>query len=247
MDPLTTAAASGIRARMETLDLLANNLANAATTGYKLDRESYNLYFAPEALDGLSPGDSLSTVPVVERQWTDHSQGTLLPTGSPSDLAIYGKGFFAVNGPSGPLYTRNGNFRISAAGALTTAEGYPVRTADGQPFQLDVSKPFDVTRDGVISQDGRTVATLEIADFPQPDALTKQGKNYFVGVDGVAPQPARDAEIHQSKLEGSNVSPAEAAVHLVNVMRQFETLQRAIMLGAEMNRQAVDEVARVGT
>ena len=111
MDPLTTAAASGLQARMDSLDLLANNLANTSTGGYKADREFYSTYFSPDAT-GFDPtvGDS----PVVEKRWTDFTQGPLLSTGNPTDLALSGPGFFAVNGAKGPLYTRNGSFKISA-------------------------------------------------------------------------------------------------------------------------------------
>src|SRR2546423_11402769 len=121
MDPMTAIAASGLRARMESLDLLANNVANAATGGYKADREFYSLYVAPEAANAEDPP---ATMPVIERPWVDHAQGTLHATGNPLDFALSGSGFFAVNGPSGPLYTRNGNFRVSAYGKLVTANGY---------------------------------------------------------------------------------------------------------------------------
>jgi flagellar hook-basal body protein len=120
MDPITAIAASGLRARMESLDMLANNVANAGTGGYKADREFYSLYVSPEAADA----DPAATMPVIERTWVDHSQGTLHATGNPLDLALSGKGFFAVNGPGGPLYTRNGNFRLAPDGRLTTSEGY---------------------------------------------------------------------------------------------------------------------------
>src|ERR1035438_10458769 len=102
MDPMTVAAASGLRSRMESLDLLANNLANAATTGYKGDSEFYGLYTSAEGRDPVS-GEASFSLPSVERQWTDFSQGTMLPTGSPLDVAISGHGFLAVNGRSGPL------------------------------------------------------------------------------------------------------------------------------------------------
>ena len=123
MDPMTAIAASGLRARMESLDLLANNIANASTGGYKADREFYSLYVAPEA----AGSESFNTMPLIERPWVDHAQGSLHPTGNPLDLALTGKGFFAVNGPSGPLYTRNGNFRLAPDGKLTAADGYPLR------------------------------------------------------------------------------------------------------------------------
>src|SRR5271169_2056345 len=108
MDPLTISAASGLRSRMESLDMLANNIANASTSGYKADREFYSLYAAPEAEGPISGPD---TLPVIERPWTDLSQGEVRSTGNPLDVALQGKGFFAVNGPGGPMYTRDGSFR----------------------------------------------------------------------------------------------------------------------------------------
>ena len=119
MDPLTSTAASGLRARMESLDMLANNLANAETGGFKTDREFYSLYVAPEAAGADSP----SAMPVIEKPWTDFSQGVIRQTSNPLDFALSGKGFFSVDGPNGPLYTRQGAFRLSPAGLLVTTEG----------------------------------------------------------------------------------------------------------------------------
>src|SRR3954464_14688291 len=101
MDPISAVAASGMRARMESLDLLANNVANDSTGGHKADREFYSLYAAPET------ADQGSTMPVIERPWTGLTQGALQPTGNPLDVARSGSGFFSVDGPRGPLYTRN--------------------------------------------------------------------------------------------------------------------------------------------
>src|SRR6516225_2833133 len=101
MDPMTAIAASGLRARMESLDLLANNVANASTGGFKADREFYSLYAAPESAP-VDP-DPATTMPVIESHWTDHAQGVLQPTGNALDVALSGKGFFTVNGPTGPL------------------------------------------------------------------------------------------------------------------------------------------------
>src|SRR5437588_11140907 len=126
MDPLTVSAASGLRSRMDTLELLANNLANAETSGYKSDREFYGLYASPEANNPLG-ADFASMLPVVERQWTDFGQGSFQTTGNPLDVAISGPGFLAANGPTGPVYTRNGSMKLSHSGVLVTGDGYPLR------------------------------------------------------------------------------------------------------------------------
>src|SRR4029077_17190547 len=161
MDPLTAIAASGLRARMESLDLLANNIANASTGGYKADREFYSLYVAPEA----AGNDTSSTMPLIERPWVDHAQGALHATGNPLDVALSGKGFFAVNGPSGPLYTRNGSFRLATDGKLTTSDGYPVRGSQGAPLNLQASRPIEISRDGTVTQSGAIIGKLEVVDF----------------------------------------------------------------------------------
>src|SRR5580692_7497184 len=143
MDNLTISAAGGMQARMESLDMLANNLANTETGGYKTDREFYNLYISAEA--GGAANVTATALPVIERPWTDFSQGTLRATGSPLDLALSGKGFFAVDGPSGNLFTRNGNFRISPGGSLVTSEGYPVRTVSGGNLKIEASGALEIS------------------------------------------------------------------------------------------------------
>lgn len=247
MDPLTVAAASGLRSRMESLDLLANNLANAATSGYKGDSEFYGLYTSAEGRDPMTGAASFS-LPVVERQWTDFSQGTLLPTGSQLDVAISGRGFLAVNGPSGLLYTRNGNLQASPSGQLATADGYTLRGTDGNPIQVTPSKPVEIMPDGTVRQDGQGVGQIGIVDFKNTALLKKMGGTYFQNPDPKNPSVAgTEATLQQGKLESSNVPVAEAAMRLVGTMRQFEMLQKAISISAEMNRKTIDEVARVGS
>jgi flagellar basal body rod protein FlgG len=238
MDSLTSVAASGLRARMESLDLLANNVANAATGGYKADREFYSLYVAPEA-----QADPAATMPVVQRPWLDLSQGVLQTTGNSLDMALSGKGFFAVAGPHGPLYTRNGSFHLSK-GNLVTAEGYPVAGSGGQPLAVTSSGPLEVAADGSLRQDGNLVGQLRIVDLPAA-ALAKQGANYLQVTDpSVVPAEATGAAVEQGKLEASNAGGAEGAVRLVGILRQFEMLQKAVSLGNDMNKQAIEQVAK---
>jgi len=245
MDPLTSAAASGIRARIESLDMLANNIANASAPGFKSDREYFGLYLSEEAAqspDGTNP----ATLPVIERQWTDFSQGSITPTGNPLDLALNGKGFFVANAASGPVFTRSGSFHISSQGTLETAEGYPVQGQDGKPIPLDPSKPVEITPDGTVRQDGQEVGQIAVVNFADPSALAKRGSNYFwIDVSKMQPAPASQVEVQQGRIEAGNSQPAESAVRLVNVLRQFESLQKAMAIGNEMNRQAVQEVAKV--
>ena len=238
---MTSLAASGLRARMESLDLLANNVANASTGGYKADREFYSRYVAPEATDDGLPG----SMPVMEIHWTDHAQGGLRSTGNPLAVALEGKGFFAVNGPGGPLYTRNGSFRLAADGRLTTQDGLAVRGTRGAPIVLNSARTFQISSDGTVTQDGNLIGQLELCDFPGTDRLTKQGANYFRISDHNVKPAAASVKLAQGQLENSNSGAAEAAVRLVTVLRQFEMLQKAVTLGADMSKRAIEEVAKV--
>jgi flagellar basal-body rod protein FlgF len=242
MDQSDVLAAGGLRARMEALDMLSNNLANANTTGFKLDREFYSLFTG----DGQgADGQEAAQLPNVKSHWTDFSQGTLTVTKNPLDLALTGQGFFVVNGPSGPLYTRNGSFQLSNTGLLVTSDGYPVSGTSG-PIQTMSNATIEIQPDGTVQQDGQTIGQLKIANFTDPRVLSKMGNSYFVNSNPSVQPVASTAVVAQGQLEGSNVQLSEAAVGLVGVMRQSEMLQKAILTTAEMNKQALQEVARVG-
>lgn len=230
MDPLLIAAASGMKARMESLDMLANNIANSGTSGFKSDREFYGLYE--------------QHLPVVESQWTDLSQGTLTPTGNPLNLALSGKGMFALNAPSGTVFTRNGSFQISKNNELETQDGYTLRNVldRGKPIKVDPTQPIEISKAGTVRQSGQDIARIEVDD---PGDLSKLGSTYFAMTGQSAPAPAQNTDVLQGQIEQSNVPVAESAVKLVGVMRQFEMLQKAMTLGAEMSKQAISEVAKV--
>ena len=227
---------------MESLDLLANNIANASTGGYKADREFYSLYVAPEASDN----EFLATMPIIEQNYTDQSQGALHTTGNPLDVALQGKGFIGVNGPNGPLYTRNGNFRISAASQLTTSDGYTVRGATGAALTVQQGGGLQIASDGTVTQNGNVIGKLDVVDFTSTAGLAKQGANYFRATDPtVRPSAAAGTSVEQGNLEASNTGTAESAVQLVSVMRQFEMLRKAVAIGADMSKKAIEEVAKV--
>jgi flagellar basal-body rod protein FlgF len=245
MDSLSTIAASGMTSRMQSLDMLANNISNAETGGYKTDREFYSLYTSPEAMSG--DAQDPATLPMIEKSYTDFSQGSMHVTSNPLDLALQGQGFFAVNTPAGTSYTRNGAFQLSSTGTLVTSDGFSVLDPSGKPIQLSPSVPIQVTGDGTITQGGQTAGHLALWSFADPGNLVKQGNTMFQKADpNVAPTPST-AQVQQGKLESSNVGTSESAVRLVSVMRSFEMLQKAVNIGAEMNRQAISEVAKVGS
>ena len=242
MDQISVLAAAGMQARMQSLDLVANNLANSSTGGYKSDGEFYTLFLAESGDDGPTGPTS---VPMIQRQWTDFAQGLLVPTNNPLDFGFSGQGFFVVQGPSGPLYTRNGNFRFANNGALVTSEGYPLLQQNGQPFKADSTQRLEVSRDGNITQNGKSLGRIQLVDFSNPAALAKYGANYFANSAGQPSSEATGAQIFQGKIEASNVSASHGAVRIVGLSRQFEMMQKAISLSNDMGKKAIEEVAKV--
>jgi flagellar basal body rod protein FlgG len=227
---------------MESLEMLANNLANVETGGYKADREYFSVFTGDDATADPRTGD-VPGLPVIESHWTDLSQGNLINTSNALDLAIDGDGLFAVQTLNGIRYTRNGNFRVGSTGVLTTADGSPVRAQGGGAIELQPGIPVQVLPDGSVQQGGQTAGQLELAAFDR-GAMNKIGANYFVPADGVKSKTVTGTVV-QGKLEQSNVGTAESSVRLVAIMRQFEMLQKAMNIGNELNRQAIQEVAKV--
>jgi flagellar basal body rod protein FlgG len=220
--------------------MLANNIANASTVGYKADREFYSLYTGPEA----AGEGSFDTMPLIDKPYTDLSQGVTQVTGNPLDVSLTGAGFFAAQSPGGPVYTRNGSFRRGADGTLVTSEGYAVASADGKPIRMSGVHPVEISSDGTITEDGKTIGQLQVVDFTSSAGLFKRGDNYFQAPSGTVTSRPKTT-VTQGQLEASNSGSAESAVRLVSVMRQFEMLQKAATMGADMSKQAIEEVAKV--
>lgn len=240
-------AASGIQARIQNLDLLANNLANASAAGFKSDQASYGLYVSPEAADSPE-GTNPAILPLIQNRWTDFTQGALTPTDSSMDLALSGKGFLVVSTPSGPLYTRGGGFRFSNTGQLQSGDGYDLQGIDGKPIVVDSSKAIEVLPDGTVQQDGQALSRIAVVNFEHPEKLAKRGGNYFQSnADTGSPAPDGQAEIRQGQLEKGNSDSTHAASSIVTILRQFEALQKAMAIGADMNRRAVEDVAKVSS
>jgi flagellar basal body rod protein FlgG len=248
MDPLAITAAAGMRARLESLDLVANNLSNASASGFKADRERFSLYLSEETKSAQEngAGSAQTFLPVVENRWTDTTQGELRATGNKSDLALSGQGYFQVKGPAGALFTRDGRFSVTSAGKLMTASGLEFEAESGQPIQLDPALSVNVDSDGTVRQQGVEVGRLKLVDWPAETQSTKQAGGYFQlassSLDGLQHSTA---QLRQGFQEQSNLNPAEASVRLIDIMRQFESLNKAAQIGGDLDRYAVEDVAKV--
>jgi flagellar basal-body rod protein FlgF len=212
-------ATAGAVAQSNALDATANNIANAATTGFQADRITFR-----EAMTNAKSPDTALVSAGTKR--IDTQYGALSQTGNPLDLAIEGDGMFAVETPNGARYTRAGNFRLDSEGSLVTVDGFKVR-GQGGPITIPTdTKVIDVGADGTVNADGEEVGKLELVNFKYSQ-LRREGGTLFSATgqpDGAAEPP----QVRAGMLESSNVNVVRGVVDLVKVSRTYESLMRVI-------------------
>ncbi len=221
-------AASGMIAEQVRQDLLAQDLANASTPGYKADRATQRT-FDEVLLSNTRTGQqvgSLGQGVAIDRQATDFTPMTTKQTDEPLDFAIRGEGFFAVQGEDGVRYTRNGRFTADAAGVLRTQTGEAVLGRNGGQVQVDANGRVDP-------------AQLRVVTLANP---TKAGEGLFAGQEGAAVDPEI---VLSGQLEQSGADPAKSMVDMMASMRAFEANQRVIRTIDDTLGKAVNEVGMV--
>lgn len=231
-------AGSGMAAQLAKIDVLANNLANADTTGFKADLLSIDpAGNPPGSLSGsLSP--SVSVIP--GRPGLDASPGVMKFTGNPLDLALMGPGLFVVETPRGERYTRAGNFTRDANGFLTTPEGFRV---------LGTGGPVRIPEGGLQVESGGRIAggaSLRVVAGPElPGRLLKEGGNLYAPAEGAAAPPdLPEASVAQGQLEASNVNVVRTMVELLIAMRSYEAHQKTIQSIDQTAGQAAGDLGR---
>ena len=226
------------------MDVIANNLANASTPGFKREAAKFEEYVAHvrPAEDQKGP-QTLSFVKDAGVM-RDLGQGELTATNSPYDFAINGKGFFTVQTPQGMRYTRDGHFTLNQDGVLVTADGYAVQGDGGAITITPTDGQINVGPDGIISSilngASNQIGKLQVVDFANERALVKQGANLYSTTQTAT--PAADATIAQGMVEGSNVSPVIEISHMVEVMRAYQMTATLTNSEEELMRQAIDKL-----
>ncbi|HDP70449.1 MAG TPA: flagellar basal-body rod protein FlgF [Actinobacteria bacterium] len=246
-------AATGMLAEMNKHDVIANNLANVDTAGYKKDTltlESFPLALIKAVEGGRVRNASsigyLGTGVGISETVFDNSQGAMKETGNKLDFALMGEGFFVLDTPNGEMYTRNGSFALDAQGRLVDAHGYYVRGQNGV-IQID-GDDVSVDKNGNIIVDGTRLDSFRIVEFGEPEnVLRKVGENLFQISDGsaTAPQLAGNVVVSQGFIETSNVDVAKETVGLIVTLRAYEANQKVIQSHNEILGKAVNDVGRL--
>jgi flagellar basal-body rod protein FlgF len=236
------AAASGMLADQIRQDVIANNLANATTAGFKGD-VAVGEAFPDLLVSQLQTGAQVGTLGLgshISQISTNDKQGALRQTGNTYDLAVAGSGWFSVQSANGTAYTRNGTFTIDAKGQLVTADALPVLDDGGRPITIGDGKA-SIAPDGRVSVDGRQIAKLALTSL-DPARLHKLGDNLYTGTAQKGVDPGR---VEQGFLEGSNVNSVKEMVDLISTMRSFEASQKAVQAQDDTIGKAVNDVGRI--
>lgn len=250
-------ARTGLEAQDARMRVIANNLANIATTGFKRDRANFaTLAYQENRVAGqqsstetaYATGLNLGTGVSLQSTTSITTQGTLASTGNPLDLALDGDGYFQVQLPGGRLaYTRAGNFTRSAEGALVTAQGYPVQPAITVPegaSAVSVGPDGTVSAVTVGSTEPVELGQLTLASFANPAGLQALGDNFLSETAASGPAQlgaageAGRGSIRQGMLEASNVNVVEELVDMIETQRAYEINSKLISAVDEMLRNA---------
>jgi flagellar basal-body rod protein FlgG len=245
-------AAAGALASEKRMQLIANNLANVNTVGFKMDRGRYQT-IKPTDLPGKTAADPADLAATRAHlfwnnfsSYTDFSNGALKPTDNDFDLAIVGNGFFCVQGPDGEHYTRKGDFTLNADGALVTRNGWPV-LGDGGEINVDSQENpyrharFVVDSKGNVAVDGQLIDKLKIVDFADLNSLKKAGDTLFRAA-GAAAREVEEVRISQGFIETSNVDSVKMMTEMIEVLRGYESYQKIIQNADETYSQAIEKI-----
>ena len=251
-------AYTGMRNEQKRLDVISNNIANAATVGYKTESVSNQSFdhaltlrikdqttpFKNDVIGGMSLGVKIGEV------YTDYGQGSLNETENKFDLAIAGKGFFTMgvtdaNGRTTTKYTRDGSFTMTYDGYVVNSNGDNLLDVNGNPVRVNPrATDISIDLDGTIYADNEYMGRIRLVDFQDYDYIAKYGDNMYDIVDG-ATQIGATGTIRQGFLEQSNVDTVSEMVDLITVTRAYEANQKMIRTMDSMADKAVNDVGRV--
>ena len=242
-------SAEGAMAQDQRLSIIANNLANVETTGFKKDLAVFQAQYAQAIEDGqVSPdttgidnqGGGISIVQTT----SDFSQGPLKTTGIPTDMAIRGEGFFVVEKEGQHYLTRAGNFRLTDQGQLVTQQGYPVLSDSMSHIIVSpTAGPWDVSETGTVRQAG-TEQNLALVMPQSYGDLVKHGENLFRPLAETQPLPTPRRSVAPEYLEGSSVNPTTEMVEMITASRLFEANTKMVQTQDEMTGDLIGRLLK---
>jgi flagellar basal-body rod protein FlgF len=228
------------------LDVIANNIANLNTTGFKADGAVFQEHLMAGATgSGLRSVDRRVSFVTDHATWHDQRAGPVQQTGNPLDVAIDGNAFFVVQTPRGERYTRNGALQLNATGELVTSEGYKVLGESGPIVFQPQDRSITFGLDGSVSAGETARGKLRLVEFAQSGRLQKDGSSNFQAPAGVQPQPSRFGRVLQASIEKSNVNGVMEMTRMIEATRTYTNISQLMQSQGDMRKTSLDRLAEV--
>ncbi len=222
------------------MDVVANNMANINTTGFKSENMLFEDYLMPVAKDNSYTGSDKNFH--YTEDWStvhDMTSGSIEQTGNPLDVALDGEGFLTVQTNAGERYSRNGSLQINASGTLVDLSGNPVLGESG-PIQFDSSDTdISISDNGTVMTSNGSKGRLKLVEFPDPQGLAREGDNYYSGPGAAS---ATETRVVQGSIEKSNVSGVAEMASMIRVQRAYQSLAALMQRQDDLRRTAIQRL-----
>ena len=241
MDNTSYVALSRESALWRQMAVTANNMANANTPGFKAEQMMFTSYLAKTKSDASPFGRKVAFAQDVG-VLHDTREGPLTQTGDTLDIAIHGPGYYTVDTPAGPRYTRDGHFQLDASGMVVTSSGYPLMQQNGNPIVVAPGESsITVAGDGTISTENGQIGQLQVVNFANEQQLQPLGDGTYSTTQTAT--PLAHANVVQGMLEQSNVQPVSEMTGMLNILRNYEGVMNMIQGEHDRQLKAIDTLS----
>jgi flagellar basal-body rod protein FlgF len=241
MDLANSIATSRLIAQQRAIDVVAGNLANANTPGFKAERVQFSDWLARQSGGTTPPGGNPIAYTQDRATWREQRAGTLTHSGNPLDLALTGSGYFTVATPAGPRLTRDGRFGLLPGGTIADAAGNALLDNNGRPLQLSPADTrISIAGDGTVSSENGQLGKVGVVQPSDPNLLSAEGGTLFRSGSTTAPVAA--PAIEQGAVEDSNVQPVLEVTRMLDGQRSFEFLAQFVQAESDRQQGAIDKL-----
>jgi flagellar basal-body rod protein FlgF len=246
MNVTLSLAASRLIAQQRTMDVTANNIANANTPGYRTERVVFSDWIDQKSKTAAAPGGQGITYTQDRATYRESQPGTLTHTANPFDLALTGDGYFTVNTKNGPRLTRDGRFGPMPDGTLADASGNAVLDTTGKPIQIATTDTqVTIAGDGTITTENGQAGKVGVVQPADPMKLLAEGATNFAA-DTTTTTPVTSPNIVQGAIEGSNVQPVLEVTRMMDNERQFQFVTQFVQAEGDRQQQTIDKLLPAG-
>ncbi len=242
MDNTTNIALSRLSAQQRAMDVVAGNLANASTPGYRAERTVFADWLLREPAGAEPPGGRTVAFTQTRATYRERAEGTLTQTGNPLDLALSGDGWFTVQTANGTRLTRAGRFTLQKDGSVTDEAGNPLLDVQAQPLKLSTADTdLTVKADGTLRSQNGVIGQIAVVVPNDANRITAEGGRLFRA--DVPTTPVARPKIVQGAVEDSNVQPIAEITRMISTERDFQFVTQMVEAEGQRRQNAIDKIA----